>query len=115
MSGNHLSSAYLFLEMNNMDETQSKEGYDIYLNREIAQKLLKKTFLVHEMALQLNDIRILRFLNKMEFIMYELSNMQEGEVDASLETVKMVIREADLLEEAKRLQMLMEKTRPSAG
>lgn len=109
------ASEIVLLEIDNMNEAQFKEGYDIYLNKEIATKLLKKTFFVHDKALQLNDIRILRFLGKMEIIMYELSNMHEGEVDEALEAVRMVIRDADLLEEAKRLQVVMEKARSSAG
>jgi hypothetical protein len=109
------ASEIILLEMSNLNKAQTEEGYDIYLNKEIAQQLLKKTFSVHEIALQLNDIRMLRFLSKMEIILYDLSNMQEGEVDESLEGVKMVIQDGDLLEEAKRLQVIMEKTRFRAG
>ena len=109
------ASEMVLYEMHNMNDAQSKEGHDIYLNKEIATKLLKKTFLVHDKALQLNDIRMLRFIGKMEFIMYELSNLQEGELDEALEMVRMVIRDEDLLEEAKRLQMVIDKVRSSAG
>jgi hypothetical protein len=109
------ASEIILLEMSNMSDADIRDVYDLYLNKEIAQKLLMKTFLVHEMALQLNDPRMLRFLSKMEMIMIELSNLNTDEVDESIEVIRMVINESNLLEEARMLQIVMEETRSSTG
>jgi hypothetical protein len=111
------ASEIILLEMSNMSDEDIRDVYDLYLNKEIAQKLLMRTFLVHEMALQLNDRRMLRFLSKMEMIMIELSNLNDVEVDESMEAIRMVINEQNLLEEVKVLQTVMEKekTRSSTG
>lgn len=109
------ASEIILLEMSNMSDDDIRDIYDLYLNKEIAQKLLMRTFLVHEMALQLNDSRMLRFLSKMEMIMIELSNLNNDEVDESLETIRMVISDSNLLEEARMLQIVMEETRSSTG
>jgi hypothetical protein len=70
---------------------------------------------VSEIALQLNNLRMINFLNRMELLLHEASNLNEEEIDESLDTIKMVIEEADLLREVKNLQTLMKRTKDQFG
>jgi len=102
-----LASEMILLEIENV----TPEDSDILISHETAQKLLMKTFLVHESALQLNSQQLLHFLSKMELILYELANADEGDNEELMESIRMVINESDLLEETRRLQRVIEDTK----
>ncbi len=104
------ASEMVLLEIQN-----STDQSDFYLNRELAQKLLIKTFRVSEIALQLNNLRMINFLNRMELLLHEASNLNEEEIDESLDTIKMVIEKANLLREVKVLQTMMKRTKDQFG
>lgn len=99
-----LASEMVLLEIHN-NENQN----DFILNRELAQKLLIKTFRVHEIALQLNNLRLLNFLSRMELLLHEASNLTNEEISESIDTIIMVIEEADLLREVKTLQKVLKQ------
>jgi len=104
------ASEMILLEIQN-----SPDPSDFYLNRELAQKLLIKTFRVSEIALQINNLRLINFLNRMELLLHEASNLNEEEINESLDTIKMVIEEADLLREVADLQTMMKRTKDQFG
>jgi hypothetical protein len=99
------ASEMILLEMSNITSQDLKLESD-FINNDLAQKLLIKTFLIHEMALSLNDPSILGFLSKMEMILYDLSNTNEEEMDVTLESIKLVIEKRNLIEESRRLQVV---------
>jgi hypothetical protein len=102
-----LASEMILLEIENLDPEDS----DLLISNDTAQKLLIKTFLVHESALQLNEPQLLRFLSKMELILYELANAEEGQDEELLESIRMVINNSDLLEEVRSLQKVIADTK----
>jgi len=104
------ASEMVLLEIQN-----SSDPSDFYLNREIAQKLLIKTFRVNEIALQINNLRLINFLNRMELLLHEASNLNMEEMEESLDTIKMVIEEANLLSEVKTLETMMKRTKDQFG
>ncbi|MEE9118064.1 MAG: hypothetical protein V3U02_05660 [Calditrichia bacterium] len=109
---------YYYLQVSEMvllEIQNSTDQSDFYLNRELAQKLLIKTFRVSEIALQLNNLRMINFLNRMELLLHEASNLNEEEIDESLDTIKMVIEKANLLREVKVLQTMMKRTKDQFG
>ncbi|TFH02035.1 MAG: zf-HC2 domain-containing protein, partial [Calditrichales bacterium] len=91
------------------------EQPNFYLDRELARKLLIKTFRVHEIGLRLNDLRILRFVGRMEILLHEASNLKDDEVDDFLDTVRMVVGETDLLREVSNLQLIYKKRKDQFG
>lgn len=93
------ASEMILLELINGDPNES----DFFLTPETAQKLLIKTFMVHEIALKLNDPRILRFLSQMELIFIEIANTSPEETREMLDSIRKSAREAGLLEEAQNL------------
>jgi hypothetical protein len=105
-----LAAEMILLEANN-----SLDQPDFYLDRELAQKLLIKTFRVHEISLRLNNIRMLTFLSQMELLLHEASNLSNGEIKESIDTIRMVIEEAGLLHEVKNLQRIMQDTQDQYG
>jgi hypothetical protein len=98
-----LASEMVLLEMVNGDV----DNEEFFLEKETAQKLLIKTFLVHEVALKLSDPRMLKFLTRMELILYELSNADEDQMGETISSVRYIIEEARLLTEVGELKQLL--------
>jgi hypothetical protein len=94
------ASEMILLELMNSD----KEMEEIFLTKEVSQKLLMKTFLVHEIALKVREPDILRFLSLMEMILYDMSNISPNEIDETMESVRSLIEEKKLLETIQGLQ-----------
>ena len=62
----------LLTELKNIDYTENNNSAEIEFNKSIAQKLLIKTFIVHEIALRQNDPQILRLLSKIEIFWHKI-------------------------------------------
>jgi len=105
-----VTSEIFLLEYYNQTEQPT-----FYLDRELARKLLIKTFRVHEIGLRLNELRILRFVGRMEILLHEASNLKDDEVEDFLDTVRMVISETDLLREVSNLQVIYKKRKDQFG
>lgn len=94
----------LLLEINNIEINSPINKSEIEFNKTIAQKLLIKTFIIHEIALRQNDPKILRFLSKMELLLYEVSNVSAKELDQSIDIFKVIINNSNLLDDARKFQ-----------
>ena len=94
----------LLLEIKNIDINTSLNRADVEFNKSIAQKLLIKTFIIHEIALRQNDPKILRFLSKMELLLYEVSNIPSEEMSQSMAAFNLIIDDSRLLDDAKKFQ-----------
>jgi putative zinc finger protein len=94
----------LLLEIKNIDLKTSLNRADIEFNKDIAQKLLIKTFIIHEIALRQNDPKILRFLSKMELLLYEVSNVPSEELSQSVNALNIIIDDSRLLDDARKFQ-----------
>jgi hypothetical protein len=92
-----------------------QNGSDFYLNQAQAQQLLNKTFRASEIALQLNNLRMINFLNRMELLLHEASNLNEEEIEESLVIIRKVINDFDLLREVKDLKSIMSVTKDNFG
>ena len=104
------ASEMVLLELHNSDDAS-----EFHLNQELTQELLIKTYRVSEFALQLNNIPLIKFLNLMELLLLDASNLDIEEMNDSLERTKIWIEEADLINEAKTLQKSMKKTKDQSG
>jgi len=94
----------LLLEIKNIDNNEKISYANIEFHKEITQKLLIKTFIVHEIALRQNDPKILRFLSKMELLLYEISNQDKEELASSLSSFTLIIDDTNLLDHARTFQ-----------
>lgn len=94
------ASEMILLELMNSD----KEQGEIFLTQEVSQKLLMKTFLIHEIALKVSEPDILRFLSLMEIILYDMSNISPNEIDETMKSVRSLIEEKKLLKTIQELQ-----------
>ena len=100
------ASEMILLELINGDPNEA----DAFLTTEIAQKLLVKTFMVHEMALGLNNARMLRFLSQMELILIEIANAHPEETPEMIRAIRISILDAGLLEDVRDLLKMMKKS-----
>jgi hypothetical protein len=82
-----------------LDIQNTGENSDFSIDRELAQNLLIKTFRIHEIALQLNNLRLINFIGHMQFLLPEVSNTKPEELKEFIDTIKMVIKQANLLQE----------------
>ena len=94
------ASEMILLELMNSD----KEQGEIFLTKEVSQKLLMKTFLIHEIALKVREPDILRFLSLMEIILYDMSNISTNEINETMQSVRSLIEEKKLLDTIQELQ-----------
>jgi len=99
------ASEMILLEMMNDDEE-----IELFLTREVAQKLLVKTFLVHELALKINEPDVLRFLGKMELILIELTNASDEELPERIKAMKEVIVDQRMLDEVRELHKILKNS-----
>jgi hypothetical protein len=98
------AAEFLLLEIKNTDVNTALNKSDIEFNKSIAQKLLIKTFIIHEIALRQNDPKILRFLSKMELLLYEVSNVPTEELKQSMDAFHVIIDDSRLLDDAREFQ-----------
>lgn len=109
---------YYYLQASEMvllEVQNNSDPLDFYLDRKLAQKLLIKTLRVKEIASQIYNLRMINFLNDMELLLHEASNLNMEEMSESLETLKVMIEEADLLNEVKILQTMLQRTKDQIG
>jgi len=92
------------MEIKNIEKKSPINKADLEFNKSIAQKLLIKTFIVHEIALRQNDPKILRFLSKMELLLYEVSNVPTDELTNSIDAFNIIIDESKLLDDTRKFQ-----------
>lgn len=106
---------YTYLVVTEMVLLEMQNSTDFYLNKDQAQELLIKTFRVNDIALQLNNLRMINFLNRMELLLHEASNINEEEIEDSLIIIRKVIDDYDLLREVEELKSLFAATKSQFG
>jgi len=94
----------LFMELKNVNHTENNNIENIAFNKNIAQKLLIKTFIIHEIALRQNNPQILRLLSKIEILLYEISNLDDNTYQESFESFSLIIDETNLLNDIRKFQ-----------
>jgi hypothetical protein len=110
-----LEDIHKYLQIAEMILLQIQNDPDFYLDRELAQKLLVKTFRANETATQLNHLRLIIFLNRMELILLEASNLNEEDKDASMALIRKVIEDSNLLREVKELRSRIKISKEGFG
>jgi RNA polymerase sigma-70 factor (ECF subfamily) len=106
---------HAYLQLSQMILLAIQNDTDFYLDRELAQKLLIKTYRVKAISSQLNNLRMINFLNRMELLLHDASNLNVDEVNESISRIKIWIEEADLLREVQDLKLMMEMTKAQFG
>jgi hypothetical protein len=109
-----LDYVHKYLQVSEMILQEIQNENDFYLNRELAQKYLIKTSRVIGIAYQLNNTRMINFLNHMEQLLHEASNLNEENIDESVAIIRKVINDFKLLREIRELKLLIETTRAQA-
>lgn len=108
------AAEFLLLELKNINADEPLNSVEFEFKKDIAQKLLIKTFIIHEVALRQNDPKILRFLSKMELLLYEVSNIPSEELSQSVESFNLIIDDSRLLDDARKFQKDLIKYQASA-
>jgi hypothetical protein len=103
-----------YLQISEMILQEIQNENDFYLNRELAQKYLIKTSRVLVIAYQLNNTRMINFLNHMEQLLHEASNLNEENIDESVAIIRKIINDFKILREIRELKLLVEITRAQA-
>jgi hypothetical protein len=94
---------------NNIDDP------DFYIDGELAQTLLHKTYRAKDIALILNNVKLLDFIGQMELLLSQIANIKEDELIDFLGTIKMVIKDLGLLDEVRILQKTITLPQPKLG
>ena len=64
-----------------------------------------------EKAIRLNNIYALRFISRMEILLYEIANLSEEELQDALPLLKQIISDTNLIMEVKALQRLLKNSK----
>jgi len=112
---NDLKLVYAYLQMSEMILLAIQNDTEYYLNRELAQKLLIKTFSVSDIAVKLGNLRMIQFLNRMEILLLEASNLNEEELDESIALIRKVVEDSNLLREVEILKSYFAVKREQFG
>ena len=101
-------SEVLLLEIMNSNLAEQLADKNFFLSKEIAQKLLIRTFLIHEIALKLDNKPILNFLSNLEFLLYDIANSNDDEIVQKINEIQEMIKDTNLLEKARLFQELFD-------
>jgi len=97
-------SEMLLLSILNSSNDSDLVNTELLLNQEIAQKLLNKTTYMHEKTRLLQNESLNLFLNRLEFLLIEISNLDKQEITKSFQELRQTIEETKLLHETQRAQ-----------
>jgi hypothetical protein len=106
---------HTYLVITEMVLLEIQNGTDFYLNQDQSQKLLNKTFRANDIALRLNNTRMINFLNRMELLLHEASNLNEEEIEDSLIMIRKLIDDFSLLREVEELKLLVQINKDQFG
>ncbi|MBN2093365.1 zf-HC2 domain-containing protein [candidate division KSB1 bacterium] len=98
------TSEILLLSVLNNYQNGSTEIEELDLNRDIADRLLQKSELIHQKTKQLNNQALNTYLNRLEFLLIEISNMSPEEIKESFKSIRETIENSQMLPETKRIQ-----------
>ncbi|GEM_PF-1921834 len=98
------TSEILLLSILNNYQNGSTEPEELDLNRNIAERLLQKSDLIHQKTKQLNNKDLNIYLNRLEFLLIEISNMSPEEIKESFKLIQETIENSQMLSETKRIQ-----------
>lgn len=104
-----IESELLLLQVINTDPDAEIEEAEWELNIEIAQQLLKDAVPMQEQAIQVNDLKTLRFLSRMEILLYDIANLDMMDIEDALPFLKELILDTHLHIEVKMLLKTYEK------
>lgn len=105
-----LESEILLLQIVN-GNSQDAESMELDFSKEIAEKLLLKTPLIQEKAVQMNNLYALRFSSRMEILLHEVANLAPEELQEALPLMQQIISDTNLLMDVKALQEMLKNSR----
>lgn len=106
MNDYFVKSEILLLAIENWQSNAKSDSTDLLFDKNIAQNLLLHSQLIHQKAAQLYDSDLLSFLNRMEMLLLEISNVDNKELFQVFKEAKNIIKETNLLQSNKRFQNL---------
>jgi len=106
MNDYFVKSEILLLAIENWQGNAKSDSSDLLFDKNIAQNLLLHSQMIHQKAAQLYDSDLLSFLDRMEMLLLEISNVDNKELFQVFKEAKSIIKETDLLQSNKRFQNL---------
>lgn len=77
---------------------------DLLFDQDMARTLLAKSTLVQRKADRLDDEHLISFLNRLEFLLLQISNREDSEIQDAFQEIRDLIQEAKMLQTSRRLQ-----------
>ena len=83
---------------------------DLFLNKDVAKRLLSKSITMQRKAGALDDESITTFLNHLEFILLEMSNRKDDDIHSAFQDIRDMVNEAGLVKKSMQLQVKMARS-----
>ncbi len=106
MSDYFVKSEILLLAIENWQDNAKTDSSDLLFDKKIAQNLLLHSQMIHQKAAQLYDSDLLSFLDRMEMLLLEISNVDNRDLFQAFKDAQHIIKETDLLQSNKLFQNL---------
>lgn len=90
--------------------TDSIRQSDLLLNRELADILLHHSGEVQKKTALLEDEHLSSFVNHMEFVLLEVSNQDENNIEQTLLELRQMIKEAKMVQISRQVQSRLQRT-----
>ncbi|NOY59870.1 MAG: zf-HC2 domain-containing protein [Calditrichaeota bacterium] len=110
MNDYFVKSEILLLAIENWQGDTGADSTDLLFDKKIAQNLLLHSQVIRHQATQLYDSDLISFLNRMELLLLEISNVDNEELFTAFKEAKKIIKETDLLQFNKQFQNLFVKS-----
>ena len=104
LSDYFVQSELLLLTIANTPVESRAAPDDFLLDRDIAKSLLLKSTTMQRKANAIDDESIIIFLNHLEFILLELSNREDDQIQSTFLEIRDMVREAGLVQKSRKLQ-----------
>ncbi len=102
-----LDSEMLLLEIDNIADNETPDSEFLDMNAQTSKRLMRQMPMAEQVSVRMNDLLLVRYLSRLEMLLYEISNIEPDEADTALQMLKSMIRDSDLLIEARQLQIAL--------
>ena len=104
-----LESEMVLLEIDNMPEAVTHDSDLVKQQIQTSKSLLAMIPVAEQIGVQMNDIKFVRFLGRLEMLLYEVANLSEEDTASELNLIQSIIRDSGLLFECRQLQLAIKQ------
>ncbi len=104
-----MNSEMVLLEIDNMPEGVSNDSEMLNQQVDMSKTLLTMIPVAEQIGVQMNDIKFVRFLGRLEMLLYEVANLSQTDYATEINMIQSILRDSGLLFECRQLQLAIKQ------